>query len=89
MAISKQTKETLMKDFAQSPGDTGSAEVQVALLTEDIRMLTEHFKVNPKDNSSKRGLLMKVSRRRRLLQYLERHDRAKYEEITKRLGLKK
>lgn len=89
MAISKETKGTLMKDFAQSPGDTGSAEVQIALLTEDIRMLTEHFKAHPKDNSSKRGMLMKVSRRKRLLHYLERHNRAKYNEISKRLELKK
>lgn len=89
MAISKEIKSNLIRDFAQNPSDTGSVEVQVALLTEDIRMLTEHFKAHPKDNSSKRGLLMKVSRRKRLLQYLQRHARAQYDEITKRLGLKK
>jgi small subunit ribosomal protein S15 len=89
MAICKETKVTLINDFAQSPGDTGSVEVQIALLTEDIRMLTEHFKAHPKDNASKRGLLCKVSRRKRLMQYLERHDRLKFNEITKRLGLKR
>lgn len=89
MAISKEKKGSLIRDFAQNPSDTGSVEVQVALLTEDIRMLTEHFKEHSKDNSSKRGMLMKVSRRKKLLHYLERHDRAKYEEVTKRLGLKR
>ena len=89
MAVSKETKEKLMGEFAKSAGDTGSVEVQIALLTEDIRALTEHFKTNQKDFSSKRGLLIKVSRRKRYLQYLEKHDPAKYQEVIKRLGLKK
>ena len=89
MAVTKEKKETVIREFAKSTGDTGSAEVQIALLTEDIRALTEHFKENQKDFSSKRGLLIKVSRRRRFLLYLERHDFAKYQEVIKRLGLKK
>ena len=89
MAVSKETKETLIREFAKSTGDTGSVEVQIALLTEDIRALTEHFKENQKDFSSKRGLLIKVSRRRRFLKYLEKNDTVKYQEILKRLGLKK
>lgn len=89
MAVSKEKKETLIREFAQKPEDTGSIEVQIALLTEDIKALTEHFKENQKDFSSKRGLLVKVSRRKRFLQYLEKHDLAKYQEVIKRLGLKK
>ena len=89
MAISKEKKETLIREFAKSAGDTGSVEVQVALLTEDIRALTEHFNDNKKDFSSKRGLLIKVSKRKRFLGYLEKHDFAKYQEVIKRLGLKK
>jgi small subunit ribosomal protein S15 len=89
MAVSKEIKEKLIGEFAQGAHDTGSIEVQIALLTEDIRALTEHFKENQKDFSSKRGLLIKVSRRKRFLQYLEKHDPAKYQEVIKRLGLKK
>ena len=89
MAVSKETKATLIREFAINAGDTGSVEVQIAVLTEDIRALTEHFKENQKDFSSKRGLLIKVSRRRRFLKYLEKHNSAKYQEVIKRLGLKK
>jgi len=89
MAVSKEKKEILIREFAQKPEDTGSIEVQIALLTEDIKALTEHFKENQKDFSSKRGLLVKVSRRKRFLQYLEKHNLAKYQEVIKRLGLKK
>ena len=89
MAVRKETKEKLVKEFAQNASDTGSVEVQIALLTEDIRALTEHFKENQKDFSSKRGLLIKVSRRKRFLQYLEKHNPAKYQDVIKRLGLKK
>lgn len=89
MAVRKETKEKLVKEFAQNAGDTGSVEVQIALLTEDIRALTEHFKENQKDFSSKRGLLIKVSRRKRFLHYLEKHNPAKYQDVIKRLGLKK
>jgi small subunit ribosomal protein S15 len=89
MAVCKETKEKLIKEFALNAGDTGSVEIQIALLTEDIRALTEHFKENQKDFSSKRGLLVKVSRRKRFLHYLEKHDPVKYQEVIKRLGLKK
>ncbi len=89
MAVSKDNKETLIREFAQKLEDTGSIEVQIALLTEDIKALTEHFKEHQKDFSSKRGLLVKVSRRKRFLQYLEKHNPAKYQEVIKRLGLKK
>lgn len=89
MAVGKETKETLIREFAQKSGDTGSVEVQIALLTEDIRILTDHFKENQKDFSCKRGLLIKVSRRRRFLKYLEKHNAAKYQDVIKRLGLKK
>jgi len=89
MALSKVEKETLIKEFAIGSGDTGSTEVQIALLTENIRQLTEHCKVNPKDFSTKRGLLQMVCNRRRFLSYLEKKDAAKYREIIKRLGLRK
>jgi small subunit ribosomal protein S15 len=89
MAVCKEKKEALIREFAQRPEDTGSVEVQIALLTEDIRALTEHFKEHQKDFSSKRGLLVKVSRRKRFLQYLEKHSPARYQEVIKRLGLKK
>ncbi len=89
MALSKVEKETLIKEFAIGSGDTGSTEVQIALLTENIRQLTEHCKVNPKDFSTKRGLLQMVCNRRRFLSYLEQKDAAKYREIIKRLGLRK
>jgi len=89
MALSKAEKETIIKEFAIGSGDTGSTEVQIALLTENIRQLTEHCKVNPKDFSTKRGLLQMVCDRRRFLTYLEQKDAAKYREIIKRLGLRK
>jgi small subunit ribosomal protein S15 len=89
MALSKEVKQKLIKEFAIGPQDTGSAEVQIALLTEDIRQLTDHCKENHKDFSSKRGLLKKVCQRRRFLQYLERNDATKYRDVLKRLGLRK
>lgn len=89
MAIRKEKKEELIREFATNSQDTGSAEVQIALLTEDIRDLTEHFKLHPKDFSSKRGMLIKVARRRKFLKYLESHDEDSYQGIIKRLGLKK
>ena len=79
----------MIREFAKNTNDTGSTEVQIAVLTEDIRALTEHFNENKKDFSSKRGLLIKVSKRKRFLAYLEKHDSAKYQEVIKRLGLKK
>lgn len=89
MALKKEKKEQLIREFAINSQDTGSAEVQVALLTEDIRELTEHFKLHPKDFSSKRGMLIKVARRRKFLKYLENNDGAAYQGVIQRLGLKK
>lgn len=89
MSISAERKSELIKDFGTSDGDTGSPEVQVAVLTERIANLTEHFKEHKKDLHSRRGLLMLVSRRRRLLDYVQKNDRERYEALIKRLGLRK
>lgn len=88
MALSRQEKATAVKEFAVHSTDTGSVEVQVALLTQDILKLTEHCKANHKDYSTKRGLLKKVSQRKLFLKYLKRTNEQKYKEITDRLGLK-
>jgi small subunit ribosomal protein S15 len=82
-------KPTIIKDFASHEGDTGSPEVQVALLTTRISYLTEHFKSNAKDHHSRRGLLKLVSRRRRLLDYLKSESPARYQKLIDRLGLRK
>ncbi len=89
MSITAERKGELIKEFAVKDGDTGSPEVQVAILTERIVNLTEHFKTHKKDNHSRRGLLKMVSQRRRLLDYLKRKDGARYEQVIKRLGLRK
>jgi len=89
MALTKEIKERLVKDFGQGPKDSGSAEVQVAMLTENIRQLTDHCKKNPQDFSSRRGLLKMVCRRRRYLDYLLRKDKDVYAGIIKELGLKR
>ncbi len=89
MAITKEKKQNIMKNFGINAEDTGSAQVQVALLTERISDLTGHLKKNIHDFSSKRGLLKMVARRRKLLQYLESTDQALYNTIIKRLELKK
>ena len=89
MSITAERKQELINEFARAGGDTGSPEVQVAILTERIVNLTEHFKTHKKDNHSRRGLLMMVSKRRRLLDYLMRCDQQRYEETIKRLGLRK
>ena len=89
MSISAERKAALIKDYAVSQGDTGSPEVQIAILTERIVNLTEHFKVHKKDQHSRRGLLMMVSQRRCLLDYLKRSDRERYANLIKRLGLRK
>jgi len=89
MAISKEVKQKIMSEFAQNERDTGSTELQIALLTEDIRSLTEHLKINKKDFSSKRNLLIKVARRKRFLEYLAKNELAKYQDIIARLGLKR
>lgn len=89
MALSKKEKSELVKEFGQGEHDTGSVEVQVAMLTEDIRLLTAHLKRYSQDFSSKRGLLKKVSQRRSFLKYLERTEPKKYLDMVSRLGLKK
>ena len=87
--LKKEKKESIIKEYAIKEGDTGSVEVQVALLTEEINILTEHLKTNIHDFHSKRGLLMKVGKRRSLLEYLKKTDVNRYRELIKRLGLRK
>lgn len=89
MAINKDSKSKIIETLKISPTDTGSVEIQVGLLTEDIRLLTEHLKKHGKDFSSKRGLLSKVAQRRSFLQYLARTSPVKYKEVLAQLGLKK
>ena len=89
MPLARETKETLIESFAITDGDTGSPEVQIALLTERIKILTEHLKRFPKDNHSRRGLLKLVGQRRRLLAYLVRKDNARYRVVIARLGLRR
>jgi len=89
MSITQERKEALVKDHARAEGDTGSPEVQVAILTERIRNLTEHFKDHHKDNHSRRGLLMMVNKRRTLLAYLKKTDVERYNALIQKLGLRK
>ena len=85
----KRKKAELIKEFATKPGDTGSPEVQIAILTERIKNLTEHMKDHKKDFASRRGLLMMVGQRRRLLAYVKKQNPARHETLIKRLGLRK
>ena len=89
MAITTARKSELIQEFSTKEGDTGSPEVQIALLTEDVRSLTEHLKVHKKDYASRRGLLKMVGRRSRLLRYLRDRDPARYRSILERLGLRR
>jgi small subunit ribosomal protein S15 len=89
MSITAERKQELIIEYATNTGDTGSPEVQVAILSERIVNLTEHFKSHDKDNHSRRGLLMMVSKRRRLLDYLKRKRLNRYEQLVKRLGLRR
>lgn len=89
MSISPEKKKTLITDYARFEGDTGSPEVQVALLSERIANLTEHLKLNKKDFNCRRSLLVLVARRRSLLQYLQKLSQDRYLELIKRLGLRK
>jgi small subunit ribosomal protein S15 len=89
MSISAERKEELIKEYATKDGDTGSPEVQVAILSERISNLTEHFKSHGKDNHSRRGLLKMVSQRRRLLDYTKKKDEARYRSLIERLGLRR
>jgi small subunit ribosomal protein S15 len=89
MSITPERKQELIKEYANSSSDTGSPEVQVAILSERISNLTQHFKAHAKDNHSRRGLLKLVSQRRSLLDYLNRVDTERYRKLIERLGLRR
>lgn len=89
MALSSSLKKDIIEKFSQHEGDTGSPEVQIALLTARISHLTEHFKIHAKDHHSRRGLLMLVGKRRRLLDYLKEKDVDRYRTVIKELGIRK
>ena len=89
MSIDTKTKQDLIKKFARKENDTGSPEVQVAILTTRISNLSEHFKTHKKDNHSRQGLLKMVNLRRKLLDYVKSKDEARYEDLRKRLGLRR
>lgn len=89
MAITKDQKKDIMEDFAGSKGDTGSAEVQIALLTAKIENLKDHLLEHKKDNHSRRGILLMVAKRRKLLAYLKKKDATKYSEVLEKLKLRK
>jgi small subunit ribosomal protein S15 len=89
MALNLEQKKVIIEDFKQHDTDTGSPEVQVAILTKRINDLTEHFKVHAKDYHSRRGLMIMVGQRRRLLDYLRRKDKSRYASLIERLGLRR
>lgn len=89
MSITKEKKSEIFQQYRRSDADTGSPEVQVAVLSQRIANLTEHFKTHNKDHAGRRGLLMLVSKRRRLLKYLEATDSSRYADIIKKIGLRK
>jgi small subunit ribosomal protein S15 len=89
MTLTQERKQELISKFGDSPGDTGKAEVQVALLTERINELTQHLRTHARDHHSRRGLLMLVGRRRRFLNYLQRTDLERYRALVRELGLRK
>ena len=89
MSITVEDKARILSEYALKPGDTGSPEVQVAILSSRIATLTEHFKTHKKDNHSRRGLLMMVAQRRKLLDYLKNKDEARYTALIGRLGLRR
>jgi small subunit ribosomal protein S15 len=89
MSITAEDKARVMKEFATKEGDTGSPEVQVAILSSRIATLTEHFKTHKKDNHGRRGLLKMVALRRKLLDYLKKHDEARYQTLIGRLGIRR
>ncbi len=89
MSITAEKKQHIIKDHGRGSDDTGSPEVQVAILTSRIQTLTEHFKTHAKDNHSRRGLLMLVNKRRRLLDYLKANDETRYTDLIGKLGLRK
>ncbi len=89
MALTKEVKQNIIKEFARDEKDTGSPEVQIAILTKEIDALTEHLKNNKQDKHSKRGLLMKVGKRRSLLDYLVKTDVKRYRAVVSKLGLRR
>ena len=89
MSLDKRTKERVIEEFAKHSSDKGSTEVQIALLTERIRGLEKHFTMHKKDTNSKRGFLTLIGRRKRLLKYIKKTDEAKYQELLKRLKLRR
>ncbi|HBX71079.1 MAG TPA: 30S ribosomal protein S15 [Chloroflexi bacterium] len=89
MSIDKETKQELMQEYGRHEGDTGSPEVQIAVLTNRITYLTDHLRMHKHDESSRRGLLKLVGRRRRLLAYVKRHDYQRYVALTDRLGIRR
>jgi len=89
MSITVEEKQRLITEYATKPGDTGSPEVQVAILSSRISTLTEHFKTHRKDNHSRRGLLMLVAQRRKLLDYLKGKDEGRYQTLITRLGIRR
>ncbi len=89
MATAKEVKENIVDEYKTHAGDTGSSQVQIALLTQRINELTDHFKVHKKDHHSRRGLLKMVASRRKLLDYLKRRDLGEYQAIIKKLGLRR
>ncbi len=89
MPLTRESKSTLIERYQVHPKDTGSPEVQIAVLSERINYLNEHFRVHRKDHSSRRGLLIMVGKRRRLLEYLKRSDSGRYRKVIERLGIRK
>ena len=89
MSLSTEEKGQILKDYGRSGSDTGSAEVQVALLTANINKLSEHFATHKKDHHSRRGLLRMVNQRRKMLTYLKSKDQSRYQDLIKRLGLRR
>ena len=89
MPLTTDNKKAIAEEYGRDPNDTGSPEVQVALFTERIRYLQEHLEVNKKDHHTRRGLLMLVGQRRRMLDYLRRKDQARYQTLISRLGLRR
>ncbi|MDD5435589.1 MAG: 30S ribosomal protein S15 [Nitrospira sp.] len=89
MSLEKQVKQNIIKEYSRHTSDTGSPEVQIAILSNRIAYLTEHFKIHQKDHHSRMGLLKMVNQRRKLLQYLKRTDTGRYSDVIARLGLRK
>lgn len=89
MALKTEEKQKIIKKYAQAKGDTGSPEIQVAIISQEIKKLQEHLKENKHDSPAKRGILTKIAKRRRLLRYLSTHSQDRYTKVIKSLGLKK